>query len=189
MLKAAMQYSLRVALASLAACASLHLSSDEAACPATPPPTAVAATRELIDDLTGRFRLTQVLTSFKIEKGGDAWQAILELKRPDSATRAEAARRSIGHMRRRDLRLVGTIQTNRWTQPAEWDDGTLLLGCRDCNDGSPDHLRIDAVSPTGFWGTWVDYQTGIVRAERNGKPLPNPAGYFCAVRVAAKEGH
>jgi hypothetical protein len=83
------------------------------------------------------------------------------------------------------LRLIGIHEwgANKSHEAAEWDDGTLYLGCRDCNDGSPDRLRIEAVSASGFWGTWVNDQSGIVRLmDDDGRPAPNPAGYFCAIR-------
>jgi hypothetical protein len=71
---------------------------------------------------------------------------------------------------------------------AEWDAGTLYLGCRDCLDASPDHLRIESIVSTGFVGTWVNNQTGIARVvDDKGKTLPNPAGYLCAVRVAGMD--
>jgi len=50
-------------------------------------------------------------------------------------------------------------------------------------DGSPEHLRIESISDHGFWGRWANLQTGIVRiVDKAGKPLPDPAGYFCAER-------
>jgi hypothetical protein len=91
----------------------------------------------------------------------------------------------MGRRARRDLRLIGVLEwgPDKRHDAAEWDAGTLYLGCRDCTDASPDRLHIDAVSDRGFWGTWVNDQSGIARLmDDEGKPAPNPAGYFCAVR-------
>jgi hypothetical protein len=107
----------------------------------------------------------------------------LLLTAPDSAALSNAARRSLGHSPRRDLRLVGTWRSSddRRADSAEWDAGTLYLGCRDCLDASPDQLRIEALSAGEFRGSWVNDQTGIGRRfDSTGKALPDPAGYFCA---------
>lgn len=94
--------------------------------------------------------------------------------------------RGLGHQPRRDLRLLGEWRWNSKypAEKAEWDAGTLYLGCRDCLDASPDYLRIEAVTATGFWGTWINHQSGIAHVvDDKGKPLPDPAGYFCAARL------
>ena len=34
------------------------------------------------------------------------------------------------------------------------------------------------------WGTWIDYQTGLVCSiDKDGKLPSNPSGYFCATRL------
>jgi hypothetical protein len=94
------------------------------------------------------------------------------------------------HQPRRDLRMLGEWHWSAQypAERAEWDAGTLYLGCRDCLDASPDHLRIESIVSTGFVGTWVNNQTGIARVvDDKGKTLPNPAGYLCAVRVAGMD--
>jgi len=165
----------------ISGCTSFRHAVHRAGCSAALPENAVAPTPEAISALTGRFRLTQVVTSFRLKSGTASTLAILQLAGPDSATRLRAAQRAIGHRPRRDLRLVGKVRWDGNDQPAEWDADTLYLGCRDCLDGSPEHLHIDALTATGFWGTWIDYQTGIARIiGDDGRPLPNPAGYFCA---------
>jgi hypothetical protein len=148
----------------------------------SPPANATPVSAERVSTLTGRFRLTLVTTSFTSPRSSSE----LTLRTPDSVARAGATVRALGHQPRRDLRLVGEWH---WSakypaERAEWDSGTLYLGCRDCLDASPDHLRIESIDPAGFAGTWADYQTGIAHVvDDKGKPLPDPAGYFCAVRV------
>jgi hypothetical protein len=164
------------------ACASVGRLSSEHACSEKPPEDARPATTERIDSLIGRFSLVTVNTSWPSE-GIQSNRTDLELARADSATVAAARGRMLG--RPRDLRLVGS---ERWStthppQPAEVDAGTLYIGCRDCLDGSPNILSITAISAHGFWGTWTDYQGGLIHnVGRNGQKLPRPAGYFCAMR-------
>lgn len=148
-------------------------------CSAQPPQGAVPATPDRISRLAGRFRLTQVVTSYDAEP----YTTELLLVAPDSAARAHALVRSIGHYPRRDLRLLGTWwwSSKYPAQEAEWDAGTLYLGCRDCLDGSPDHLQIKAIMGRRFWGSWGNSQSGIGKiVDKTGKPVPDPNGYFCA---------
>ena len=135
--------------------------------------------------MTGTFRLVLVTTSYPgfgtpVDSG---WT--LTLNTPDSAQRAQARERTVGHSPRQHLQLLGSIATaGTPVQPAELENGVLYLGCRDCNDASPLTLRLAEVSVAGFRGTWRDYQTGIGRVfDSSGKPAPDPAGYFCAVRT------
>ena len=160
-------------------CSPLLRRSASPPCTDSPPSDARPATADRIGQLAGRFRLTEITTSFAIQPSVTE----LVLHAPDSAARANAVRRFIGHVPRRNLRLVGSWHwSSRYPAVnAEWDAGILYLGCRDCLDGSPEHLRIEAISDHGFWGRWADYQTGIGHiVDKSGKPLPDPAGYFCA---------
>lgn len=142
--------------------------------------------------LAGRFRLISVNT----KRGSDfnrVHEMELELRVADSAERAESKVRRIGHVTRRDLQLVGRASYLPDTlverpQSAEVDAGVLYVGCRGCLDGTPWSLQIDAVSPAGFWGSW---QLGLggsiaLRVDKHGGKLPDPEGYFCAVREAPR---
>ena len=147
-----------------------------------PPPNAESFTVDRIPWMVGSFRLTLVTTSFD----APVTRNELDLFAVDSATRERARTSRIGHRPRRDVRLIGADYWARRRSPvaAEWDDGILYLGCRDCFDGSPDKLTIGAVSENGFWGWWRNDQSGIARVvDRHGKALPDPAGYFCARRI------
>ena len=132
--------------------------------------------------MVGSFHVTFVTTSYESPPG----RYEVDLFAVDSATRMRAMVPRFGRRARRDVRLIGATYANRQTAPdaAEWDDGILYLGCRDFLDGSPDKLTIGAVSESGFWGWWVNEQSGIARVvDRNGNWAPDPAGYFCARRV------
>jgi hypothetical protein len=59
----------------------------------------------------------------------------------------------------------------------------LRLGRPDYRDGLVHHLTITAVSPDGFWGWWKADRGMAVSTEANTRRvLPDPAGYFCALR-------
>jgi hypothetical protein len=52
-------------------------------------------------------------------------------------------------------------------------------------DGYSEHLTITAVSPDGFWGWWkAERGLAVTTEPQTGRVLPDPAGYFCALRVA-----
>jgi len=170
-------------LFAVSSCASVSRLTGRSSC-SEPPASAAPPTEQQIASLVGRFSLTQVITSFPASEQPSPERTTVELHRPDSVTRAATARRLIG--RPKNLQLVGTLgdKGHSLAGAVKVDAGTLFIGCRDCNDASPDHLKISAISDRGFWGTWVDYQTGIGRVfGKDGKPLPDPAGYFCALRI------
>jgi hypothetical protein len=132
--------------------------------------------------MVGNFRLTLVRTS----SDPAVTRGEVHLLAVDSAMRARAQEKRIGHWPRRDFRLRGAAfwKGGKTGESAEWDNGTLFLGCRDCIDGSPDKLRIAAVTENGFWGSWVNDQSGFARLlDRNGGFASNPAGHFCARRI------
>jgi hypothetical protein len=51
-------------------------------------------------------------------------------------------------------------------------------------DAHVEHLTITAVAPEGFWGWWkADPGWEITTDSATRRILPDPAGYFCALRV------
>ena len=59
----------------------------------------------------------------------------------------------------------------------------LRLGRSEYPDGVSHHLTITAVSSNGFWGWWKADRGIAVTTEPNTRRLvPDPAGYFCALR-------
>jgi hypothetical protein len=135
-----------------------------------------------------RFRLITVNTT-----RGSEYERVeemdLTLRLADSVERADARISRIGHHRRRDLQLVGHVAFTPDTvkeRPyvTEVDDGVLYLLCRDCFDTPSWPLKITAVSATSFAGTWrLGLAGGLaVREDKHRRPLPDPGGYFGAVR-------
>jgi hypothetical protein len=60
----------------------------------------------------------------------------------------------------------------------------VVLGRAGTLDGYVEHLTITAVAPEGFWGWWrAERGLQAPAAAEGGRALPDPAGYFCALRV------
>lgn len=143
----------------------------------------------LVATMPGEYRVVQVTTSYpdgvyrRNETG-------LTLRLPDSTERRRATVRVFGHVPRFNLQLVGTWRPRGDSGrafPAEVDGGVLFLGCRDCLDASPDVLVIRELTGDGFRGSWRDYQTGLAHVvDERGRMLPDPAGHFCAFRIAPR---
>jgi hypothetical protein len=133
--------------------------------------------------LAGRFRLIQVDNSDSLTRPYAA-SSQLTLQMADSAERARSRARRIP-FRTSDRQLVGI---RRWTDPqpddsAEVSEAALYLGCRECMDASPETLRIQRITTTGFSGTWAG-RSGIgIRVTAQGRVLPDASGYFCAERL------
>jgi hypothetical protein len=157
-------------------------------CEPLPPRSAVPYTSRHDSALVGRFRLIALDTT---EQPVTSRTRVVSLRLVDSAERAASkVNRRFAHAANRDLQLVDARDPEPDTGLAalqvQVDDGLLILGCRDCLDGIIVVYRVAAVSPSGFWGTWHDPQTGIGRVvDKNGRFLPDPGGYFCAVRTEA----
>jgi hypothetical protein len=146
-------------------------------------PIAVKATA-----LAGDYDLIQVRTQ---PAGGKTTLGRLHLASLDSAARAAAVGGAV-----RDL--IG------WLEPAGGDatwraivssrdparPGAVLagqhlrLGQIGDLDGYREHLTITAVAPQSFWGWWkADRGLGIGAESGTRRIPPDPAGYFCALRV------
>jgi hypothetical protein len=138
--------------------------------------------------LAGDYRLVEVRTQ---PSPGSARSGRLHLFPVDSATRAASVGGAV-----RDL--IG------WFDPADGDSASrvqagsrdpehpgavlagshLRLGQAGTLDAYVDNLTITAVSEDGFWGWWKEEPGLEVAVDRNsGRRLPDPAGFFCALRV------
>jgi hypothetical protein len=58
----------------------------------------------------------------------------------------------------------------------------LRLGPAGFTDSSVGHLTITAVAPEGFRGWWRSDRGIAVTTAQGGRLIPDPAGYFCALR-------
>jgi hypothetical protein len=137
--------------------------------------------------LAGDYDLIQVRTQ---PVGGETSSGRLHLVPLDSAARAMAVGGAV-----RDL--------TGWLEPAAGDSAWRSnVGSRDPKypgvvlagdhvrlgqaslDGYSEHLTITAVSPEGFWGWWKAEPGLEVSMDAEARRvLPDPAGYFCALRA------
>ena len=138
-------------------------------------------------ELAGDYELILVQSQ---PAGGSVIQGHLHLSPLDSATRAAGAGGPV-----RDL--IG------WLDPASGDSswrslvasrdagrpGVVLagqhlwLGRSNYPDRMAHHLTITAIAPEGFWGWWKANSGFAVTADPGSRRvLPDPAGYFCALR-------
>jgi hypothetical protein len=138
--------------------------------------------------LAGDYQLVQVQTQ---PVAGRTSIGRLHLAPLDSAARAHAVGGAV-----RDL--VGWVETlqgdTTWRPNAQSRDPThpgavlagdhLRLGEWGAVDSHAEHLMITAVGPEGFWGWWrAEPGWEVRREEGTERVLPDPAGYFCALRV------
>lgn len=87
--------------------------------------------------------------------------------------------------------LYSDVTVPRTADPASHDpdhpgvllhaSGRLELGVWRGNDGSSTSLAVQRVWPLGFSGHWSS-DLGIRVIVKQGRVLPNPHGYFCAIR-------
>ena len=138
--------------------------------------------------LRGRFWLETIDTSMSDRY---RWREELELHRPDSATRFYTGYRSGNRLdaAQGEILLQGRVYRGADTAVtlntiAEVERTVLFIGCRNCADGSPTYYRIQGVTSDGFWGRWVNNQTGLAqRVDADFKRTPDPAGFYCARRI------
>ena len=151
-----------------------------------------------VEALAGTYELVLVATS-PAERGRSA-RGRLTLWPTDTLQRYYTRALGVGEYRRwGDKPLYGSADIElarvgastegelRSADP-EWPgvivhrSGDVWLGFAAVLDGSTTALRITDVTSDSLWGTWEASYGYIVRV-RDGREVPNPAGYFCAFRV------
>jgi hypothetical protein len=138
--------------------------------------------------LAGEYRLIQVQTQ---PAAGRTSIGRLHLAPLDSLERAHAIGGAV-----RDL--VGWLETIKGDTTSRPNAGSrdparpgavlagdhLRLGAAGDVASRSEHLMITAVSPEGVWGWWKAEPGWEVEVEHGTqRVLPDPAGYFCALRV------
>jgi hypothetical protein len=165
-----------------------------ARCSSHPPrSTSVFDTGQVLQ-LTGSFRLVLVATSRGASKA--PWGGTLTLQAHDSLRRYRFVQRQIGHAPGQRP-LWGWIDSSTvhesWARRiasrdpdypgVEWIGGGLALGWFDSMDGVTTDLTVTHLGPTGFWGRWSSSGGIELLTDSAGRPIPDPAGYFCALRI------
>jgi hypothetical protein len=173
----------------LTACHSAPPSNPEPArCAPVVPATAQHPVAMRTAALAGDYELIQIRTQ---PAGGGASSGRLHLSPLDSLARAGSVGGAV-----RDL--VGWLELQKgdpaWRANAGARDAShpgvvlagehLRIGQPGSLDGYTEHLTITAVSPDGFWGWWKGERgLGVAAEPESGRVLPDPGGYFCALRV------
>jgi hypothetical protein len=138
-------------------------------------------------NLAGDYELIQVQTQ---PVAGSVSSGHLHLAPLDSTARAGSvggtARDLTGWLESTDSRMSRTNAASRDpARPGAVLAGEhLMVGDVGYFDGHADQLTITAVAPEGFWGWWRASEGWEVAMDtKTGRVLPDPAGYFCALRV------
>jgi len=140
--------------------------------------------------LPGVYAFTAIATS----PGMDRSSVTSELTLVSADTLQRYYERRIrGYVRSGNRPLVGALKHRSQGQlfahnvvvQQNASDTQLISGyCELCDDASIVYYTILHVGRDRFSGRWVDPQTGIgIIVDQNGQPIPDPAGYFCAVRI------
>ena len=175
-----------VVLLLITACASPQLAAPAPAeCPIAVPPTATRVSLDSLSRLAGDYELIQV-----------SWQpgppsvtrGHLHLVVPDSGQREvpcglRTMRRDlVGWYHRDDTPASARIS-------AVLDGWGVWIGSFCGCDGGGDVLAITAVSPQGLWGSWQsDLGIAVAIDAKTHTLLPDPAGFFCALRRTLYDG-
>ena len=139
--------------------------------------------------LVGQFHITAVdtTTSPPQELGTD-----LVIWVNDSVHRYRYMKRGIGIVHG-ERPFGGSFRSpgRPWIDPeTAWEGilyhpGSLYLGTIGVNDGGGTTLTLNRLGPAGFSGRWTaDMGIAVIFDTRTNRYLPNPAGYYCAWRVA-----
>lgn len=174
--------------AALAACHGPALAPEPARCAPGVPATAQHPIATKTAALAGDYELIQVRT----QPAPTVTTGRLHLAPLDSSARAGAVggavRDLIGWLEPvgGDPAWRSIVASRNPSQPGVVLAGQhLRLGRAGDLEGYREHLTITAVAPEGFWGWWKAEQGLSVSSEPDmGRVLPDPAGYFCALRVA-----
>jgi hypothetical protein len=178
-----------VAIALLACHRGAPPTSEPARCGPSVPRSAQHPLASRAAALAGDYDLIQVRTQ---PVGGETSSGRLHLVPLDSAARAMAVGGAV-----RDLTgwLEPIAGDSAWRSSVGSRDrmhpGVVLAGDHvrlgQTNlDGYGEQLTITAVSPEGFWGWWKAEPGFEVTMDAESRVLPDPAGYFCALRVTPK---
>jgi hypothetical protein len=150
---------------------------EAARCPPGVPETAQHPIAVRSSSLAGEYDLILVQTQ---PMGGVVTTGRLHLAPLDSSARAEA----VGGPTRD---LIGRLELDRRTDRAPIEavlaGQHLRLGHPSYGDRVIQHLTITAIAPEGLWGWWrSDRGVAVITEPGTGRVVPDPAGYFCALR-------
>ena len=144
--------------------------------------TGTAYSMQLQQKLVGKFHVIQVDTTWP----GHAnvyERSVLTLNIADDAAQAKARSEALfNHLR--TIQLVGESKSTnaKLAEYADLDSTRITIGCQHCVDAALTSLHVASFTPTAFYGTWYA-DLGNYVIVRDGQRAPEPAGYFCALRI------
>jgi hypothetical protein len=184
-----MKLTIAVGALALAACGPAAVNAPEPlSCKPDVPPAAQHPLAVRSASLAGAYQLIQVPTQ---PAGGKVRSGRLYLAPRDSAARAGGIGRPGGDLAGW-LEVSGNDTTGRSGAASRDPErpGVVLagehlrLGDVGAVDGYVEDLTITAVAPDGFWGWWRARSGWEIAVDsRTRQTLPDPAGYFCALRT------
>ena len=130
--------------------------------------------------LAGDYELIQVHTQ---PSGGRVIAGRLHLAPLDSAAKAGASGGAV-----RDLvgwleRIHGDSLTSSRKPRVVLARHHLIVDQSGYAEGGAHNLEITAVAPEGLWGWWKADRGLALTETQSRRVLPDPAGYFCALRL------
>ena len=130
--------------------------------------------------LAGDYELIQVHTQ---PAGGRVTAGRLHLAPLDSAARAGASggpvRDLVGWLESADADSLRSVRQRRVVLAGQH----LLVDQAEYAEGGAHNLEITAVAPEGLWGWWKADRGLALTETVSRRVLPDPAGYFCALRL------
>jgi hypothetical protein len=130
--------------------------------------------------LAGDYELVQVETQ---PSGGRVITGRLHLAPLDSAARAGASggpvRDLVGWVERAEADSLASSRKPRVVLAGQH----LIVAQAGYAEGGAHNLEITAVAPEGFWGWWKADRGLALTETQTRRVLPDPAGYFCALRL------
>jgi hypothetical protein len=180
-----------VALFLLIGCRSIPATSQSECLP-PPEGDSGAVPLDALMQLAGKYRFVTVATSRGVDHS--SFSGELTLRVADTLERYYERRRN-SFVRAGNRPLVGHLA---WPEPSgkvrtepavvqQNPGGTQMISgfCVNCLDGMLAYYGISQIRANGFSGRWHDPQTGIGKiVDKNGRALPDPEGYFCAIRIS-----
>jgi hypothetical protein len=147
---------------------------------------------DVLMQLAGNYKFVTVATSSGMDHS--PFNGELTLRVADTLERYYE-RRLTGFARAGNRPLVGQLAWRESdgkvrTEPVvvqQNPGGTQLISgfCVNCFDAMLAYYGISQIRANGFSGSWHDPQTGIGKiVDKDGRALPDPEGFFCAIRVS-----
>ena len=130
--------------------------------------------------LAGDYELIQVQTQ---PGGGGVMTGRLHLAPLDSAAKAAAYGGPVRDLVGRLESAAADSLTSSHERRVVLAGLHLIINQSEYAEGGAHNLEITAVAPEGMWGWWKADRGLALTETQSRRVLPDPAGYFCALRL------